>query len=90
MELGHGSSATPLDQGTSTSAFRRGLSATARVLARVTRSAKSANQTPPSSDAAVGIDPEDWEHGNPTAQAFLRSAMEQEKRLKKEGRIHGL
>jgi hypothetical protein len=33
---------------------------------------------------------EDWEAENPEAQAFLKSAVEQEKRLRDQGLIRGL
>jgi hypothetical protein len=57
------------------------------------RSVPKAQASPPGDDEAASAktDQERWERalGNPEAQAFLRSALEQERRLEKEGVIHG-
>jgi hypothetical protein len=89
VELDQASSENPLGQRASTKAFRRGIRASAKVLSKASRSLRSMKKASSSHSKVIRVRREDWEADNSEAQAFLKSACEQERQLEEEGLIQG-
>lgn len=88
VKLSQRSSERPLDRGKAPNGFfRRSRQRIADFLVRATESAKPSKKRRSSRGRVIKVDRDDWESENPEAQAFLKSAFEQEPRLENEGLI---